>query len=843
MSRLIKIGNCIFVLFFYLVCIVALKNMISESYLAAIFLLPVLYALWYLYRKYKFANIDLRVDEMIIKYRVPMWCCLQIFSMILMVVMTAKLRVNFSWDWGKVISTAVTKVLTGEWQAMEYYGRCHNNLPWLLCLTVYFKFVQIIIPTATEETFYLAAILLSLIFTQITLLLVYQTARLFFSEKRAFLVGVIGLACLPFYLYAQFAYTDTVGMMLVILLVYLYIKMKERRKEKKSTFPLVFCLIILSVLIFHIKILCFIAVIAMILESILNVNSYKKLIFTLVICCALWGGGIKITASVIENEMAVLDEIIDQGKFPWVHWVMMGMNHYGGYSQDDVDFSMNAGSFEEKKNAELQELKRRINDYGLRGTLNHLFYTKISRTWGNSCLAGDDYCHRQPYHEDSIWERLFGVGEDLHWIVLIYTWLFHMLMILGIFFEGICSLKEEIENRNFMMLRYSILGVGIFLTLWECNSRYLMLFLPVMLLLSFRGWEKLCLLKPDCSLLGVDRKKNMNFLGEGRVYTRSNTDRIFLYENLRFILIVLVVIGHVIDLNTSQSKVYRSIFLWIYSFHMPLFLFLSGMFHKNENILTKALGYICIGFLWKVLRFLETMLLFGNASFSFLSDGGIPWYMFVLAMYIVVSYGLRNVNKRFLFVFSVMLACFVGYDATIGDFLYLSRAVVFYPFFLLGEMTNKEALVQVVENKRVKVFAFVVLVIWGLICFLCLEQIYFLRPLFTGRNPFSANEIFSRWGFAFRMLCYIISMITGFSMICIMPNRSIPVITLFGSRTLQVYFWHYFIITILVKLEINAVFMASSMGRLLWILCAILLAFALSLTPPCISSKIYNEIM
>ena len=320
-------------------------------------------------------------------------------------------------------------------------------------------------------------------------------------------------------------------------------------------------------------------------------------------------------------------------------------------------------------------------------------------------------------------------------------------------------------------------------------------------------------------------------LFKGGGYTQSHTERISLYENVRFILIALVVVGHAIDLNTAQSKVYKSIFLWIYSFHMPLFLFLSGMFQKNENITAKVLGYICIGFLWKIIYFLERMLLFGNASFSLLSDGGVPWYMFALAVYIVVSYGLKNINKRFLLAFTLMLGCFVGYDAAIGDFLYLSRVVVFYPFFLLGQMTNKMVLVKVTENKWIKRIAFMVLVIWGLMCLLGLEQVYFLRPLFTGRNPFSVNEVFSKWGFAYRILCYIISIIAGFSAICIMPIRFIPGITLFGSRTIQVYFWHYFVIIILEKLEVNSLLMVSSAGRLLWMLCAVLLALILSLKP------------
>lgn len=326
----------------------------------------------------------------------------------------------------------------------------------------------------------------------------------------------------------------------------------------------------------------------------------------------------------------------------------------------------------------------------------------------------------------------------------------------------------------------------------------------------------------------MDSIMKKNFSGGG---VKLSDNRICLYDNVRFLLIVLTVVGHVIDLNTSQSKVFRSLFVWIYSFHMPLFLFLSGMFHTNKNIWEKVSGFLFIGFLWKILYFLEKMLLNGKASFSLLSDNGVPWYMFVLALYIMVSYGLSNRNKWFVLFFSVMLACFVGYDATIGDYLYLSRAIVFYPFFVLGQMTDKELLVIHTQKKWLKFLAVVVMTAWGLLCLFRLEHVYILRPLFTGRNPFRVNEIFATWGFAFRILCYAVSMIVGFAVICITPKRKLPLITLSGGRTLQVYFWHYFVIAVLAKLQVNTFFMESPLRRVMWLLCAGLLAVVLSWKP------------
>ena len=58
--------------------------------------------------------------------------------------------------------------------------------------------------------------------------------------------------------------------------------------------------------------------------------------------------------------------------------------------------------------------------------------------------------------------------------------------------------------------------------------------------------------------------------------------------------------------------------------------------------------------------------------------------MFALAAYIIILKVIENQNKVYILVSTIVLACFVGYDQTIGDYLYLSRIIVFFPFFLSG---------------------------------------------------------------------------------------------------------------------------------------------------------------
>lgn len=77
------------------------------------------------------------------------------------------------------------------------------------------------------------------------------------------------------------------------------------------------------------------------------------------------------------------------------------------------------------------------------------------------------------------------------------------------------------------------------------------------------------------------------------------------WDNIKFILITCVVTGHMIYLFLGDSILAKGIYLWIYSFHIPAFLFLSGMFSKHA-VETKnsrrVLDYLTIYLLMKVLQ-------------------------------------------------------------------------------------------------------------------------------------------------------------------------------------------------------------------------------------------------
>lgn len=53
------------------------------------------------------------------------------------------------------------------------------------------------------------------------------------------------------------------------------------------------------------------------------------------------------------------------------------------------------------------------------------------------------------------------------------------------------------------------------------------------------------------------------------------------YDILKGILIVLVVVGHALQSCFDTPTVYHPLFVFIYTFHMPLFVFVSGYFFSS----------------------------------------------------------------------------------------------------------------------------------------------------------------------------------------------------------------------------------------------------------------------
>ena len=241
--------------------------------------------------------------------------------------------------------------------------------------------------------------------------------------------------------------------------------------------------------------------------------------------------------------------------------------------------------------------------------------------------------------------------------------------------------------------------------------------------------------------------------------------------------------------------------------------------------------YIAIGFAMKILIcFLH--ILFGDdkLSFNLLGDSEIPWFMFVLAIFTGLTHITRFINKKFLLLFSILLACFVGYDKNIGDFLYLSRAIVFYPFYLLGTMLSKEDVLNFYQaHDRLKIiYGLIVITISICLFWRFVDQLYFLRPLFTARNSFYHIKVALRWAWAFRLFYYFLVVIISLAFMSLISVKQLPYISKWGGRTLSVFFLHSCVLQVLHHYGFFTLLYGNKVGRGSLIFLAIIITIVLS---------------
>lgn len=92
------------------------------------------------------------------------------------------------------------------------------------------------------------------------------------------------------------------------------------------------------------------------------------------------------------------------------------------------------------------------------------------------------------------------------------------------------------------------------------------------------------------------------------------------FDALKCWAILWVVLGHLADCR-SGSGLFQSIFLFAYAWHMPVFIFLSGLFDRPRDELPagKVVFFLAIGILYKLLNFYVGYLL-GSRSFWLLGD-------------------------------------------------------------------------------------------------------------------------------------------------------------------------------------------------------------------------------
>lgn len=269
-------------------------------------------------------------------------------------------------------------------------------------------------------------------------------------------------------------------------------------------------------------------------------------------------------------------------------------------------------------------------------------------------------------------------------------------------------------------------------------------------------------------------------------------NRIHVLDNVKGLLIVLVVVGHYLPQIPQWNQLATCVHELVFLFHMPLFVLVSGLFAKSvyrdgRLRVEKVLSALALAFVYQAVLIalerpdrplVEALLDFRWA----------PWYLVSLATW----YALVPAFDRLRPVAGVGLALAAslaaGCTPAAGDVLSFGRTLVFMPWFAAGYYLPLDAVARFRGDRRsrpVAVAAGVFVVGWFALG-LCDANPFFEFKYVLHADAYRDGALV---GTGERLLGFAAAALVSAGLLRALPDRRTPLAVL-GERTLQIYVLH-----------------------------------------------------
>ncbi|MDO9380928.1 MAG: acyltransferase family protein [Nocardioidaceae bacterium] len=277
-----------------------------------------------------------------------------------------------------------------------------------------------------------------------------------------------------------------------------------------------------------------------------------------------------------------------------------------------------------------------------------------------------------------------------------------------------------------------------------------------------------------------------------------------LWDNLRWVAITLVVVGHTIEVP-NQNDLAFGLYLTIYAFHMPLFAFAAGRFAKAERFTTRegavllrqvVAPYVVFQVLWAAMGWVQ-----GSEvrAVDFATPSWHLWFLVALAVWRLTLPVLAA--TRFPVTIAVVISCASGLWATVGTPMAASRTLVFLPFFVAGWALHQRGwstrAIDVLRRPAVRVLALLVMAgtVAGSIRYADFAREYRLRKWVQGEWNYDRLQFTEWWTPGVRLAAIVVAFGLIACAIALVPRGEIA-ISRGGRRTMTVYLLHLFPIAV-----------------------------------------------
>lgn len=273
-----------------------------------------------------------------------------------------------------------------------------------------------------------------------------------------------------------------------------------------------------------------------------------------------------------------------------------------------------------------------------------------------------------------------------------------------------------------------------------------------------------------------------------------------LLDNARAILIALVVVGHTLEqIHTPLAEI---VYTWIYSFHMPAFVvitgFLSRSYRSEPRQVARLLTSMLIPYLiFQVIHTVENNVIDGKPiSISLWDPSWTMWFLLALVFWRLFTPVLRVL--RYPLVFAVAISVIAPLDSQVGTELTWARVLSFLPFFVLGFVATPEHLRKLRDLPGARAIGAVALV--GAFLVAVLTHDMFSTDIFTLSRSYADMDVAAWYGVVTRMMVLVCGTVLSLAVVMVSPRRH-HWYTEIGVQSLTIYLAHAALLQIPRNLE------------------------------------------
>lgn len=423
---------------------------------------------------------------------------IKLFSIILLIV---ELIISYcilfasGWDAGIVLGQADLIASGSTKLNHDYYSWYPNNLLITFLYSLAYRLMGLL---GIQFAGSVIIVFIQCILSVITGYFLYHIAENMFHNQTLsmllWLIYALWLGLLPWY---TVTYSEPLAIFFPVFILYLYQCMEKQEKFYRNT-----ALIgILSVIGFKLKpstlivsMAIFIILVLQLLDKKTRNFSLKKLVILIVT--------FTVTLGIFEQvdfakQMGL--KLDTNKEMPMTHFAMMGLSEKrnGIFDQKELDYSLSFPNVQKRKEANIEMITKRLKSYGFSGLMKHMTKKTLTNfndgafTWGKE---GDFFlieiekpngplskALKNIYYNDGTCRIGFNTYMQMFLIVTLFGGILYALF----------RLHKRIPTDSDLIILLSLIGLFLFVSIFEARARYIYTYVPFYLLMGIGGYKQL----------------------------------------------------------------------------------------------------------------------------------------------------------------------------------------------------------------------------------------------------------------------------------------------------------------------------------------------------------------